>query len=166
MVFDALHLAMRAQVLEGTSCAGDFVRLCDGLPAGQDAGVVWSIRGRHDAVLERYWLDVSARGQIRLLCQRCLQDFMFDLQVSSTLELVPDQARMQAIEAHEDQAGPDDTEYLLADSRQDALELVEDELILALPYAPRHETCPQASEEQQPSTGESPFAVLAKLRKH
>jgi uncharacterized protein len=46
----------------------------------------------------------------------------------------------------------------------DVLALVEDEIVLAVPIAPRHESC----DAPRPSDGvkkESPFAALAKLRK-
>ena len=53
----------------------------------------------------------------------------------------------------------------------DATGLVEDELILALPFAPMHEVCPgggaDAATDDAPDTGRpSPFAALARLKKH
>jgi uncharacterized protein len=54
------------------------------------------------------------------------------------------------------------------------LELVEDELILEVPYVPRHETCPKPlgqveTEAQAPDSAPdvqrpSPFAVLGQLK--
>ena len=72
-----------------------------------------------------------------------------------------------------DEEGEED---VLALSRSvDLLELVEDELILALPIVPRHETCPEplvvskeASahiKEEGPGERDHPFAVLAQLKK-
>jgi uncharacterized protein len=62
---------------------------------------------------------------------------------------------------------------VLALSRSfDLVELVEDELLMELPLAPRHEICPEqvnlavADEEfESASSGrENPFAVLGKLK--
>ena len=46
--------------------------------------------------------------------------------------------------------------------------LIEDELILALPYAPRHEGCAAARPEGNDRTASSPFAGLRGMmqRKH
>ena len=45
------------------------------------------------------------------------------------------------------------------------LELIEDEVLLALPISPRHGECrPSAAVENE--YGPSPFAVLAKLKDH
>ena len=42
-------------------------------------------------------------------------------------------------------------------------ELVEDELILALPYAPRHEDCERATRQHEAAAKISPFAGLRGL---
>ena len=54
----------------------------------------------------------------------------------------------------------------------DALSLVEDELILALPLVPRHDNCPQSLPDsavdaafEQASERPNPFAALAALKK-
>jgi len=53
----------------------------------------------------------------------------------------------------------------------DLAELIEDELLLALPLVPRHDRCPEplprALVEDDPQTGpaDNPFAVLAALKR-
>jgi uncharacterized protein len=60
-------------------------------------------------------------------------------------------------------------DVLVLPARLDLLELLEDELILALPIVPRHEVCPtplpmpvQAEAAEAPAP--NPFAALAALR--
>jgi uncharacterized protein len=71
--------------------------------------------------------------------------------------------------AHLDAHSEDDV--LAASSRFDLLELLEDELILALPIVPRHDRCPHPlpSGTEAPTTDEelapNPFAALAALRR-
>jgi uncharacterized protein len=59
----------------------------------------------------------------------------------------------------------DGTDAIEASRELAVLALVEDEVLLALPVAPRHEVCalPAAVETQ---SRPSPFAVLAKLKDH
>ncbi|CAM5780137.1 YceD family protein [Castellaniella caeni] len=168
MIIDAMEFARAGQVLEGTAVASTFVRLCEGLPQPQDAQVSWRLAGRCDAGTGQLWLDVQAQGRVRVVCQRCIEPFGLDLQVDNTLGLVRNTAELEAMEALEtaaDDAGP---EYLVAERHLDVLALIEDELILVLPYAPRHAVCPEPSDEPSPSrqSKPSPFAVLEQLRKH
>lgn len=168
MVIDALEFAHAGQVLEGTVAASGFARLCQDLPEPQDAVFSWRLAGRRDAVSGLMWLDVQAQGKVRVVCQRCLAPFDLALQVDNTLGLVRDAAQLEAMDALETGDGNPGPEYMVADRHLDVLALIEDELILVLPYAPRHEVCPDASGGPSRSGLEkpSPFAVLEQLRKH
>lgn len=174
MVIDTLSFARSAQVLDGQLPAAACERLCQGLPAQQPGVFQWRIVGRTDAgrsSAARAWLDVQAHGCVRVVCQRCLAPFDLPLDVSNTLALVRDTAQLEAMDAQEAEGQGPETEYMVADPHLDVLALIEDELILALPYAPRHETCPgtdgaDAAPEDGSSQRPSPFAALAQLRKH
>ena len=164
MVIDATGFARAGQNLEGVAQTSQFARLCQDLP-DQCGEIRWQLRGRFDAPTRRSWLDVHAQGPVRVVCQRCLEAFSLTLQVSSTLGLVDTQAQLEAMDALEAEGQGADVEYLVADPRLDVLGLVEDELILALPYAPAHETCPGDSTAVEPPRRPSPFAVLKDLGK-
>src|SRR3546814_10899932 len=61
-------------------------------------------------------------------------------------------------------------ERIVGSQRLDVLELVEDEIILGLPYVPMHDVCPSLPESlsQEPDTDParpSPFAALSQLKK-
>ncbi|MEO7774880.1 MAG: YceD family protein [Steroidobacteraceae bacterium] len=82
-------------------------------------------RGRPVAQLE-------FAAQVQLRCQRCLEPMTVRLQGGSLVHLVPDEAAAQGL--------PEDAEMLLApEGRVPLQDLVEEDLLLSLPIAPRHE---------------------------
>ncbi|MGX5658333.1 YceD family protein [Castellaniella ginsengisoli] len=165
MVIDATGFARAGSVLDGRIRTAQLTRLCQDLPDPQDGEMHWQIRGRYDAPSGQAWIDVEAQGPVRVVCQRCLEAFSLPLRVSSTLGLVETQAQLDAMDALEAEGQGPEIEYLVADQRLDVLGLVEDELILALPYAPRHETCPGDGDVPEPPRRPSPFAALKDLGK-
>lgn len=103
-------------------------------------------------------LRLAASGILPLACQRCLESVPFDLDVDSLLELVPEGAEMSQEELE------DDTRDFLPVVRDlDVAELVEDEILLALPVAPRHERCGLPGAAEAGERG-NPFAALAELK--
>lgn len=169
---DTYELTRLGQRLEGHAPLRQFVRLVEGLPDQGDARADWSLRGEQD-VLGRRFLHLHVAAGIVLECQRCLAPFVWPLDVSSRLEVV-------ASEAGLDDGGGDEgeePERIVGSRRLDVLALVEDELILGVPYIPRHDVCPDApgpsgddaaagavseSGQRRPS----PFAVLGRLKKN
>ena len=109
------------------------------------------------------WLDDAGRLQtsLELQCQRCLQaldmplELDFRLMIDASDELVRDSSL--------------DTLYS-DDGFIDLYEVVEDELILAIPLVPLHEdvSCNEywlaADSEAEPAEKENPFAVLRQLK--
>lgn len=78
-------------------------------------------------------LRVSVRGSLQLPCQRCLDPLEVSIAVDVELQL--------AGSLREIAAADDDIDRLLGARRTDVAELVEDEVLLALPMVPRHEAC-------------------------
>jgi uncharacterized protein len=165
MVIDAAGFARAGQGLDGVTRTEQFTRLCQGLPESQDGEIRWHVHGRFDAPTGRSWLDVEAEGPVRVVCQRCLDAFSLTLRVSSTLGLVDTQAQLDAMDALEAEGQGAEIEYLVAEPRLDVQGLVEDELILVLPYAPAHDTCPGDGGRVETPRRPSPFAVLKDLGK-
>lgn len=131
--------------------------------------VEWSVTG---ARVERVgaepqtWLHLEASTCVALECQRCLGPVDGRVSVERSFRFVPGESQAEELDA-------DSEEDVLAITRSfDLQELVEDELILALPLVPRHQVCPQPlqapeADELPASTPErpNPFAVLAQLKK-
>jgi len=175
--------------MTGTLPVQDLTRLAESLAQDADLAalkpVTWAAQGR--LVPQRVggpqlWLDLSAQGEIAQECQRCLYAVTLPLMVERSIRFVKDEAAAAELDAD----GDDD---VLALSRQfDLMDLIEDELIMALPIVPRHAQCPtnvaalmnadaevvppgHAAEPEQDGAAvtasgrPNPFAVLASLKK-
>ena len=106
----------------------------------------------------KMWLELEASGSLVLQCQRCLEALDWAFSVANRLLLVPEGRGLP-----DDELQEDDWDAVSVGSRLDLAGMVEDEVLLALPIAPRHEECraPAGSDGMDQS---SPFAALAKLR--
>ena len=158
-LIDGFEFAAAGAKQQGVWAVGDFPRLRDMLAS--DAGEIrYSIVGVQDA-RGRPALRVRLRGALQLRCQRCLEPLSFDVDADEMLVLAATQAEIDAEPA--DTEAPD---RLLAAEDVPVKELLEDELILALPYAARHDGC-DVSGESHGDEKISPFAGLrGLLRKH
>jgi uncharacterized protein len=126
---DLESLADRGVTLHGELDIGALTRL-KGL-LSSDAGSVSATLGfaqRRDG-----WLGVGLdyRGVVELVCQRCLEPFRHEL-AGHVDVVVADVAALPAVT-------PEGFEpFELADGRFQPAELIEDELIVAIPLVPKH----------------------------
>jgi len=155
-ISDAFAFARDGRVLKGTLIVSDLERLHD-LLAEISGEVTFCLTGlKGDGGEPMLHLEVS--GIIPLACQRCLEAVPCDLDVDSLLELIP-----EGSELSQDELEDDTRDFLPVVRELDVVELVEDEILLALPVAPRHEKCglPGAA-----NAGEriNPFAKLSGLK--
>ncbi len=163
---DTWELARLQRELRGEAALAGFDRLLEGLPEQPERKVSWSLAGETDK-LGRRFMSLRADAVVTLECQRCLQPFDLQLTAESRLELLESESEIEDEDTEED---PDAPDRVAGSSHFDVLELVEDELILALPYVPKHEVCPSLPDALKSAEGgdtdrPSPFSVLAKLKK-
>jgi uncharacterized protein len=119
-----------------------------------DAGAVeYEVLGGSD-VHGRPCLALRASATLQLTCRRCLGAVECALGAEAMLLLAESQAQIDAEPLRAD--GP---EWVVARKDMAVRDLVEDELLLALPYASRHENCP-AQGRGAPETRHTPFAGL------
>jgi len=78
-------------------------------------------------------LRLSVRGSVKLVCQRCLGPIQFPIAVDAELQL--------AESLREISEADDEIDRVIATRNMDVAWLVEDEVILGLPMAARHEEC-------------------------
>jgi len=78
-------------------------------------------------------LRLSVVGSLELPCQRCLDPIRIPIAIDAELQL--------AQNTREISEADDEIDRVLASRHMDVASLVEDEVILALPMAPRHEDC-------------------------
>ncbi|MGO1766990.1 hypothetical protein CAP48_09615 [Advenella sp. S44] len=178
-VIDVLDFISRNAEQRGETPLSAFSRISDLLPAqvlpvgdADSAGAVdglvrWSVRGERTQHGKRYLhLEVSARPI--LICQRCMRPFVYEVESVVPLEVVTHQAALDE-DSEIDDPDMDAPDRILAQASQSVLELVEDELILSLPYIPRHDyACVQYDNQETPEGTDkkpSPFAALAALKK-
>ena len=128
--FDAFRLARERETLRGHFDAAASERLYDWLAPG-DAPIGWSISGTTDA-LGRLAIAIELEGSVPLECQRCLAPMTWPVRQRTVALLATSEAEGDALDAGSDE------EVLVAAAPLDAPALVEDELLLSLPYAPTH----------------------------
>ena len=178
---DPLRLDLAAFAAEGATQSGlwpgsTLTRLAESQSAPHDsalADVDWQAQGERRAVAAgdaEIWLTLQVKTRVWLTCQRCLQPMALPLALDQRLRFVQGETQAEALDAESE----DDVLALVR--WMDLRELVEDELLLALPLVPRHEACPQplsvgpgleSPVAEAPSEGlvkPKPFAVLRALK--
>lgn len=164
---DTYELTRSEQSIQGQAPLRQFSRFTANLPPQSDGNVEWTITGGRNAT-EQQFLDLHVVATPIVQCQRCMGNMPYPLNVSSRLQLVKTEAELDVEDDPE--ASPDEwIEPILASTNLDVLALVEDELILGLPYVPMHENCSTEELEQSqqmPEPEPSPFAVLSQLKKN
>lgn len=114
-------------------------------------------------------LAFTLKGDIWLTCQRCLQPIAIDLSDDYDIALLENDSQVRLVNEEQD--------YLLLDeivteqSPERLLpfkKLVEDEILLKIPMAPKHDDCEMSVEQfgeiPEEEENENPFAALASLK--
>ena len=166
---DVAALAKGGERLGGTWPLETLERLAASVLPGSAAAspaVAWHLAGELRAAKgsePQVWLHASASAEVRLECQRCLKPMIEALRAERSFLFVNGEDVAAELDA-------DSEDDVLALTRAlDARELVEDELLLALPIVPRHDVCPDPlsiveddlPEDEKPN----PFAKLAALKR-
>lgn len=131
-------------------------------------------RDSQDEIVEvalRFGRDEERRQQVKgtvkthlqLTCQRCLEPVQTAVVANVALVMVYDEEQIKALPDHLDP-------WLVTDEKIILSELLEEELLLALPLVAMHEQCPTVLQESaEPAAAaeskrDNPFAVLAQLK--
>jgi uncharacterized protein len=155
VVVDSLEFARMAQQVAGTVAVTELMRVADRLFDGQ--GIIeYAIIGGCDS-RNRPRLHVEVRGEVHLCCQRCLRSLPYRLDAASDLLV------LSGGSGETNDLG--DLDGVAADPHTDILALVEDEVLLVLPMAPRHPEgqCNNALHGDSVQDA-SPFGVLEQLK--
>jgi len=159
--FDAFRLAARGEVFAGELEVADLARVGERLASkDRPSKVAWAIEGGQDD-RGRPMITLTVRGSLPLVCQRCLQPCDVRVDQRSELLLAHDEAELRRLDA-------DEREVVLASAPIDARTLVEDELLLSLPFSPMHSQaeCPASSHKETQQSGRTlPFKELAAMKK-
>jgi len=129
-VIDNLEFARTAQRVSGTIAVTELKRTADYRFDDQGA-LEYAVIGGRDA-RNRPLLHIEVRGEIHLCCQRCLRKLPYRLHVVSELPILTTDG------TNREECTAEELDGIAANPRTDVLELVEDEVLLALPMVPRH----------------------------
>lgn len=154
---DPFRFVAEGRTSSGRVAVAQLVRLADVL-LGTEGEVTYVLSAESGPDGEPF-LRLTASAALVLQCQRCLDAMAWPLELDSLLALVK-----PGTEIPDDELETEAFDTIEAMADMDVLTLLEDEILLAVPIAPRHEHC----ESPRPLGGaekESPFAALAKLRK-
>ncbi len=154
-VIDGLEFARASSRLKGAWPVAEFPRLRDVLRS--ETGVLHcELQGVPES-LGRPALRLKVGGTLQVTCQRCLGTLEVPLQIDVLLRLAATQEEMDA-----EPLDPEGPESIVAGRDMPVRTLVEDEVLLALPIAPRHGTC-AGGEAEGKGAKQTPFAGLRGL---
>jgi uncharacterized protein len=159
-VIDAFEFCRNHGVREGTTPVAEMLRL--GADCADRSGEIrWKIEGGETR--QGYpSLTLSVAGPVQLVCQRCLAPFSYEIDSSTMLVLGRDDEEADQIEEILDDESID---VIVGSNCCDIRDLLEDEALLALPQAPKHEVCPDDKIlDALKSEKVSPFAGLKNLK--
>jgi uncharacterized protein len=158
LAINGLEFARKSLEIHDTIAVSQFSRLSDVLVSPEGMVDYRLIGGSSQD--GRPKLQLYVHGSLHLNCQRCLEAFQFNLDIASSFFVVPDES---AVPSPEEEA--DDENYLVAETQMQVISFIEDEILLALPLAPKHEIgCCGADSKLNELKPPSPFAVLQGLK--
>ena len=96
--------------------------------------VVYAARRRDR--LQRLFLDLNVKADMPLICQRCITPMPFLLDETSRIVLFADEESLD-----EAMLADEELEGMLLEKELDVRTLVEDQILMSLPFSPRHEDC-------------------------
>ncbi len=168
---DPWRAARSQQEIVGAVQAQEFTRIP---PPGGILGPAQVHIGFSDRVSvasdKRVKIDLELQATMTWLCQRCLEPVQWLHTVSSEIEIIEPRPMDESgnYTSGADSALDNEHEVIevaLGDHLR-LIELIEDELLLALPFSPTHDNCEQVALEEEvvPVTKKNPFAELAQLQ--
>jgi uncharacterized protein len=155
VVLDSLTFGREGGSLQGSLPVATLTRLFDVLTDSRGC-LEYRLEGRVGS-RNRSQLLVEVDGVLSLLCPRCLEAIEYPIDLRSLLEFVDSDRDLT-----QDELQDDSRDFLPHQKELDVAVLIEDEILLALPTAPRHKDC------VLPGSGHGsaqvlPFSVLAGL---
>ena len=157
IVIDSKAFAREASLLQGELLVSELTRVLDSL-VDSDGSLQYRVEGLLDH-RNKPQIRLRLDGDLSVRCQRCLDGIVYPVRIRSLLEFVDDENDLTQEDLEDDSK-----DFLPAQKELDVVALIEDEIILDLPSAPRHESC--ALPDADLGTGRvSPFSVLNGLKR-
>ncbi len=162
-VLDAFEFCRQNQVREETVAVAELSRVAE--DCADDSGEVrWSLQGGTHVNGYPQW-KVQVQATLQLMCQRCLTPFAYQINSHTTLILARDDEKADEMEVALDDESLD---VIVASRAFNILEMIEDEVLLAMPLAPRHQQCTDGATpglvDAESDEAELPFSGLKGLK--
>jgi uncharacterized protein len=164
IIINNLQFSEQRKTLSGVVHARVFDRLVEQLALSVEADgnqnqVSYSLSGWRD-VQGRDFIQLELSANLLMICQRCLAAMPFVIHLKFTYQ-VTQQSEQELMES---EVMDDVVDWVEADTDMNVSNLIEDELLLALPIAPAHDAPCTALKF---SSGEkaNPFDTLKALKK-
>ena len=140
-----------------------------------DDGFEWAVQTYFDGVVggePRLKMNLNLKGQMHLICQRCMQPCLVEIEESRQFVFLANEALADAFPMEDDALEP-----LVASSQFDLLGTIEDEILLSLPLIPKHPegVCEAASlgsgvddsmnQGEAAKKPDNPFNILKNMKK-
>lgn len=158
---DVARQVLARRVFEGVLPLAAMRRLCGGLASSKGEARYSVAFGKDELGIS--CLDLRVEAGLSLVCQRTLEEFVYPVSIDQRLGVIAHEAEEAAL--------PEGYEPLLAADGQLAIaDVIEDELILALPVVPLKPGAPlewnDPSDDGVDAQPDNPFAALGSLKKH
>ena len=188
---DIFEFARTEREAAGVVRVSQLPRMLNEVPAeapDRDTAFTWQAAGFIQQELQdngtegpQPYLRLAVHGGAWLTCQRCLAPYEQAFNADATFRIVQTEE-----EADEFPLDDDEVEVIVGSRHFDLVDLIEEELLLALPLVPKHEVCPEIHEslasgpdgaegvdsvddvpeqEIEPEERVNPFAALESLKK-
>lgn len=155
LYIDNVDFAKNNRALSGNLDAINLMRAAE-LFDELNGEVSYTIKGSIDNK-NKPMLTIEICGKITTLCQNCMEKMEIPLKASSIVPIFYSENDLdQGLFGDEHQYD----DGILADTNFDILNFVEDEVIMLLPLAPKHNRC---KEFKHADKADSPFAALKQL---
>lgn len=140
-----------------------------------DDGFAWAVNTFFDGVAggePRLKMNLSLKGQMHLICQRCMQPCLVQIDESQQFVFLANETLADAFPMEDDALEP-----LVISSQFDLLGTIEDEILLSLPLIPKHPegVCEPAAlgsgvddplnQGETAKKPENPFNILKNMKK-
>jgi uncharacterized protein len=174
---DAFEFVRLGKTQQGSAPLIVLGRLVYDLPKQDPTALVeWTVRADRGPLGEQL-LRLHVQTDLTVRCERCLGSFVLPIVSDVALQLVESEEELDdpdSFDPEDIDAIDAEFEKVLGDRKFDLLDQVEDELILCVPYVPKHDVCPPSSvddaaaqmlaDDNVPDKRPSPFAALANLK--
>lgn len=160
LVIDPVRFARDGSSVAGKLPLSGMPRLRDVL-SDREGAVSYAVQGYMSAKGQPV-LCVSLTGDLAVPCQRCLEELRLHVDTRREIVLLP-----RATDPDPTEGEDDNIDFMPSTSSLDLHDLVEQEVVLSLPMAPRHAEAACSLQPGAANTGErpSPFSALAGLKK-